>query len=107
MSFRFFLLAARVAAFALLVGQPLTACAETPPSSDAKGGIQIFMGAHQHVGIEEPDPKTTLDVAGEAKISSTGAACTTTIEGALRYASGKLQLCDGTGWRNLALESAK
>ncbi len=106
MSFGFSLGAACVVALALFIPLPLAARADTPPTSGFTG-TEIFSNARiNRAGIGVPEPQTTLDVAGEIKPSSSGAACTETIAGALRYASGKLQLCDGTGWRNLALEPA-
>ncbi len=95
---------------ALFVALPLSARADAPPKSDGTRftGIEIYSNARlNRAGIGVPEPQTTLDVAGEIKPSSSGAACAATIAGALRYASGKLQLCDGNSWRNLALEPAK
>jgi len=102
--------ALRLVALALFIALPLSARADAPPTSGYTGftGIEIYSDARlNRAGIGIPQPQTTLDVAGEIKPSSSGAACTATIAGALRYASGKLQLCDGTSWRNLALEPAK
>ena len=60
------------------------------------------------VGIGTTQPAATLDVyQGEVKIGSSGAACTAALAGAIRYASTKLQLCDGAGWRNVSLDKAE
>jgi hypothetical protein len=60
------------------------------------------------VGVGTTNPLATLDVSrGEVKIGSTGEACTATLAGTLRYAATKLQLCDGTGWRNVSLDKAQ
>jgi hypothetical protein len=57
------------------------------------------------VGIGTTQPLATLDVSrGEIKIGSTGAACTHTLAGTLRYAAARLQLCDGRQWRNVSLD---
>jgi hypothetical protein len=59
-----------------------------------------------HVGIGTSEPASAIDVgAGEVKIGSSGAVCTPTIEGAIRYADKKLQFCDGEGWRSLRTAS--
>jgi hypothetical protein len=53
-----------------------------------------------NVGISNPNPVSKLDVSGEIRISSTGAACTLANEGALRYnTTGKtMEFCNGTNW---------
>lgn len=38
-----------------------------------------------NVGISNPDPKVSLDVAGEIKPGNTGIACSSVVEGAIRY----------------------
>jgi hypothetical protein len=45
-------------------------------------------------------PEATLDVNGEVRIGSTGAACTTTNEGSQRYNSTAktMEFCNGTSW---------
>ena len=98
MSFRFFLRAARVVAVALFIALPVSARADAPPTNSGKP---------QPAAVGATRTPTTPDATGsDIKIGSFGANCTKTIEGALRYASGKLQLCDGSGWRNLAFEPA-
>ena len=76
------------------------------PSYDGKvleGGENL--GA---IGIGTNRPVTVLDAPfGEIKPGSSGAACTAQIAGALRYAEGKLKVCDGASWRVLALEPAR
>jgi hypothetical protein len=60
------------------------------------------------VGIGTTEPQATLDVYhGEIKLGSTGAVCVSALAGTLRYAVGKLQLCDGAGWRNVSLDKAQ
>ena len=57
-------------------------------------------------GIGTSQPASAIDVgAGEVKIGSSGAVCTPTIEGAIRYADKKLQFCDGEGWRSVSTAS--
>ena len=76
------------------------------PSYDGKvleGGENL--GA---IGIGTNRPVTVLDApTGEIKPGSSGAACTAQIAGAIRYADVKLQVCDGTSWRVVALEPAR
>jgi hypothetical protein len=78
--------------------------AETP----TRQPIGIFTddnGERIVVGIGTATPLATLDVSrGEIKLGSTGAACTKTLAGTLRYATSRLQFCDGAGWRNVSLD---
>lgn len=77
--------------------------ADQRPANDFAG--QILSGYQGRVGIGTQEPAATLDVyQGEIKIGSTGATCTATLSGTLRYANSKLQLCDGAGWRNVSLD---
>jgi uncharacterized protein (TIGR02145 family) len=57
-----------------------------------------------NLGIGTSSPDTKLDVAGEIKMSSTGAVCNSTTEGAIRYvSSGKyFEGCNGTAWTQLS-----
>ena len=65
-------------------------------------------GKTGRVGVGTTTPQATLDVyQGEIKIGSTGAPCTAALAGSLRYSINKLQLCDGTGWRNVSLDKAQ
>jgi hypothetical protein len=70
-------------------------------------GEQFFVETKTgHVGIGTSQPASAIDVgAGEVKIGSSGAVCTPTIEGAVRYADKKLQFCDGEGWRGVSTAS--
>jgi len=84
------------------------------PASGAPGAASDFAGQilssgkTGRVGIGTREPAATLDVyQGEVKIGSTGAPCTKALAGAIRYADTKLQLCDGTGWRNVSLDKAQ
>jgi fibronectin-binding autotransporter adhesin len=55
-----------------------------------------FAGA---VGIGTEWPESMLQVYnGEAQVGSSGAPCTVTIAGAIRYASGLLYYCNGSAW---------
>ncbi len=55
-----------------------------------------------NVGIGDANPTAKLDVAGEAKIGNTGLPCNAGTAGAMRYNSGTIQFCNGTGWAGLA-----
>jgi hypothetical protein len=48
-------------------------------------------------------PAPADEAAGAVKVGSSGAA--RAIEGAIRYADKKLQLCDGEGWRSASTAS--
>jgi hypothetical protein len=84
------------------------AWADGGDGKSAKQPIGIFTddnGDRIVVGIGTSAPLTTLDVSrGEIKLGSTGAACTKTLAGTLRYAASRLQFCDGTGWRDVSLD---
>jgi hypothetical protein len=65
-------------------------------------------GKTGRVGIGTGSPQATLDVyRGEIKIGSTGEPCVSVLAGTLRYSINKLQLCDGTSWRNVSLDKAQ
>ncbi|MBI3547673.1 MAG: hypothetical protein HY078_01345 [Elusimicrobia bacterium] len=53
-----------------------------------------------NVGVGTNNPASKLDVAGEIRLSSTGADCTAANEGAMRYNSGnkQIEVCTGGGW---------
>ncbi|MBY0316657.1 MAG: hypothetical protein K2Q26_14125 [Bdellovibrionales bacterium] len=53
-----------------------------------------------NVGVGTTTPQTKLEVAGEMKIQSTGAPCSPTIEGSIRYiaATKIFEGCNGTAW---------
>jgi hypothetical protein len=88
-----------------------SARADNAPAKPAKQPIGVFAsddGTTIIVGIGTTKPLATLDVSrGELKIGSTGASCSATLAGRLRYAAAKLQLCDGAGWRNVSLDKAQ
>jgi hypothetical protein len=85
--------------------QAFVSC-RSPPNSFA--GQVMSDGKTGRVGIGTMEPQATLDVyRGEIKLGSTGAVCVSTLAGALRYAAGRLQLCDGASWRNVSLDKAQ
>jgi hypothetical protein len=92
----------------LILSAPLIARAEDAAGNSAKQPIGVFTnddGQTIVVGIGTTKPLATLDVSrGEIKLGSTGAPCTHTLAGSLRYASARLQLCDGRQWRNVSLD---
>lgn len=53
------------------------------------------------VGVGSLSPAARLDVAGEAKIGTTGLTCDGTTAGALRWTGTEFQGCDGTAWGSL------
>jgi hypothetical protein len=60
------------------------------------------------VGAEQSSADAPLQIfAGAIRIGSTRASCSAAYAGALRYADGKLQLCDGTSWRKISLDKAQ
>jgi hypothetical protein len=92
----------------LMLSAPSIARADSSGANVAKQPIGVFTnddGKTIVVGIGTTRPLTTLDVSrGEIKLGSTGAACTKTLAGTLRYAASHLQFCDGVGWRNISLD---
>ena len=56
-----------------------------------------------NVGIGTTAPATALDVAGDVKLGSSGAACAASNEGAQRYnsTSKEMEYCNGTAWASL------
>jgi hypothetical protein len=78
----------------------------SPP--DSLAGQVVSDGKTGRVGIGTATPRATLDVyRGEIKIGSTGEPCVSVLAGTLRYSINKLQLCDGTSWRNVVLDTAQ
>jgi hypothetical protein len=59
---------------------------------------RMVISSTGNVGIGTTTPSTKLDVAGEIKLSTTGLSAPTAGAGAMRYASSKLELSDGTDW---------
>jgi hypothetical protein len=96
-----------VSALALIILHPALA----DNAKAAKQPVGVFTsddGTTVLAGIGTTKPLATLDVSrGEVKIGSTGAPCTAQIAGAIRYADSHLQLCDGTGWRNVSLDKVE
>jgi hypothetical protein len=78
------------------------------PQTNPIGGM-VFSGAnHCCVGIGTASPNANLDVyQGELKIGASGVGCSSKNEGSLRYRAKHLQLCDGTGWRNVSIDKAE
>jgi hypothetical protein len=95
----------------ILLAVAPSAWADDATKKSAKQPIGVFTwddGDKVLVGVGTTKPLATLDVTrGEVKIGSTGAPCTATLGGTLRYAESKLQFCDGTGWRNVSLDKAQ
>jgi hypothetical protein len=88
----------------LCVGSP----AEADQSITNSNAGQIISDGKGRVGVGTATPQATLDVyRGEIKIGSTGEPCVSILAGTLRYAINKLQLCDGTSWRNVNLDKAQ
>lgn len=88
--------------FLLLVAvAPCPALAAQPPDT----GSEIYSDAKMgRVGIGTTEPLTTLDVSrGEVKVGSTGAPCTATLAGAIRFADDQLQVCNSHGWRPITV----
>lgn len=58
-------------------------------------------GATGNVGIGTTSPQVKLDVAGEARVGSSGGRCTSANEGAIRYDSVSKEFvgCDGSSWK--------
>ena len=83
--------------------------ATTARSEPSNFAHQIYVDSNNaHVGIGTEEPAAAFDVyRGEIKIGSSGTACTAALAGALRYADTRLQLCDGTGWRNVSLDKTQ
>ena len=61
------------------------------------------------VGINNFNPAARLDVNGEARVGSSGALCSSTNEGAIRYdsATKTFKGCDGTQWASLGKGTLK
>jgi len=90
--------------FLLLLSTPSIARADGTDAKSATPAIDLYSDSHG-VGIGTMQPLVTLDVSrGEIKIGSTGAVCTHMLAGTLRYATARLQLCDGRQWRNVSLD---
>jgi hypothetical protein len=57
-----------------------------------------------NVGIGTASPKSALHVSGgEVQVGSSGASCTSSNAGAIRYASGALSYCTGANWLALSV----
>lgn len=59
-------------------------------------GTSVFYA--NYVGIGTADPITTLDVSGGVRISMESATCSVSYAGTIRYNSGNMQFCNGSGW---------
>jgi hypothetical protein len=60
----------------------------------------VIDSATGNIGIGTYNPQAKLDVAGEARIGSTGLGCIAATAGAMKYTSGVVEYCDGTNWRS-------
>ncbi len=66
------------------------------------GNTILGMLGAGRVGIGVNNPQAKLDVAGEVKIGNTSLACDANTAGAMRYYSGTMQYCDGSGtWKGI------
>ncbi|MGO4809416.1 DUF1566 domain-containing protein [Cupriavidus sp. 2MCAB6] len=63
--------------------------------------------ANGSVGIGTATPAAKLHVTGEAIIGNTGLACSGTTTGGLRYnsATGIMEVCNGTSWQSMVINS--
>jgi hypothetical protein len=59
----------------------------------------IINGAGGSVGIGTATPAASLTVVGEVQVGSSGAGCSASTAGAIRYASNSLNYCDGSSWQ--------
>jgi hypothetical protein len=85
-------------------------CAASPVLAEDGPTNRVVLqdGKTGRVGIGTGSPQAALDVYhGEIKIGSTGEPCVSVLAGTLRYSTSKLQLCDGTSWRNVSLDKAQ
>ncbi len=75
---------------------------------DLSGGVDGNAVFNGNVGIGVSNPTAKLDVAGELKVGNTGVACDTSRKSFLRFdsTSGKMQLCDGSSWAEVASGTA-
>ena len=103
--------AARVVALTLLLALPWSAHAAAPSASPAAqvGQPAVFGGeAIGSVAIGTNFPVAAVDAPkGEIKPGSSGKPCTAQLGGAIRYADGKLKVCDGASWRVLVMDPAR
>jgi hypothetical protein len=82
------------------------ACAHAENGASVTGENFFVETKTGHIGIGTSQPASAVDAgAGEVKVGSSGAVCTRSIEGAIRYAEKKLQFCDGAGWRSVSTAS--
>ncbi|MFT7432963.1 MAG: hypothetical protein ACI9TY_000585, partial [Alphaproteobacteria bacterium] len=57
------------------------------------------------VGIGTVNPGAALEVSGTIIISNGGEVCNAALEGAIRYISGSIEICDGTSWSGISAGS--
>lgn len=74
-------------------------------ATSSSESVEVHVEKNQ-VGIGTQKPTVRLDVQGAVRIGDNGEACGKDTAGALRYV-GTLQLCDGTAWRNLAIQEVQ
>jgi len=60
----------------------------------------MTINSSQNVGIGTANPGAKLEVSGDIKVGNSGAACSGTTEGSIRYNSANhdMEFCDGTNW---------
>ena len=69
--------------------------------SIAASGMEIMRVNSSGLGVGTTSPHAPLHVNGEAIVGTTGLSCSSTTAGALQYASGSLQFCNGTAWQTV------
>jgi hypothetical protein len=63
--------------------------------------LGVFTDPNGNTGIGTAQPLATLDVPGEVKLGSTGAACTPQLAGTVRFEHDQLSVCNSRGWQPL------
>ncbi len=82
----------------------------SPGSGNDNGQVAIFANnlevarflSSGNVGIGNPSPGAKLVVEGGVQIKNDSGACDSNRAGTLRYLSGKIELCNGSAWRDLS-----
>src|ERR1019366_1429709 len=73
--------------------------AKWTPNGSTLGIGALYDDGSGHVGIGTTSPNSLLQADnGEVQVGSSGATCSATVAGALRYSGGVAYVCDGTNW---------